>query len=155
VGKPLPVSAGNPHPWSRARARVGQKNPGVTPGVPYCGHNNNPNSNNNNGEGEDIVQCEIEAALECKNLDRERGMAGEAGAESESALHCDIKNSTALLGDFEEVWQKVEKYCERASLMDHLSLGRQSLHVTSTSLSLKSLSLYLTFLLMHTKQIQR
>lgn len=84
------------------------------------GHNNN----NDGGEG-DIVQREIEAALERENLDRERGMAGEAKAEAEAgagASHGDIKNSTALLGDLEEVRQKVEKYRERASLTDHLSV---------------------------------
>jgi altered-inheritance-of-mitochondria protein 13 len=89
--------------------------------------------NNNNGEGEggvDIVQREIEAALERENLDRERRMAGEAGAnaeagaEAESGPHGggDIKNSTALLGDLEEVRQKVEKYHarERASCYQYV-----------------------------------
>jgi len=72
------------------------------------------------------VQREIEAALERENLDRERGMTGEAvadDAEAEGgAVHGDIKNSTVLLGDLEEVRQKVERYRERASLTDHLSV---------------------------------
>ena len=60
----------------------------------------------------DIVQREIEAALERENLDRERGMAGEGAA------HGDVKNSTVLLGDLEEVRQKVDRYRIRASLAD-------------------------------------
>lgn len=86
------------------------------------GHTND--NNNNEGEGVDIVQREIEAALERENLDRERGMAGEADAETdtEGGAHGDIKNSTVLLGDLEEIRQKVEKYRERASLTDHLSV---------------------------------
>ena len=97
------------------------------------GHSHSSNNNNNNassGEGSvDIVQREIEAALERENLDRERGMAGAGGAggeaeaaESGSSSHGDIKNSTALLGDLEEIRQKVEKYRERASLADHSSV---------------------------------
>jgi MICOS complex subunit MIC19 len=75
------------------------------------------------------VRREIEAALERENLDRERGMAGGAdadaagaGAEAESGAHGDIKNSTVLLGDLEEIRQKVERYRERASLTDHLGV---------------------------------
>ncbi|KAI0303448.1 hypothetical protein B0F90DRAFT_1372893 [Multifurca ochricompacta] len=64
-------------------------------------------------DGEDIVRREIEAALERENLDRERGMTGDADE------HGDIKNSTALLGDIEEVRQKVDRYRARASLTDH------------------------------------
>ena len=86
---------------------------------------------NNDGEGVDIVQREIEAALERENLDRERGMAGEANAGAESGSHGDIKNSTALLGDLEEVRQKVEKYRERASLTDHLGVKKAREAVTS------------------------
>ncbi|KAI0003311.1 hypothetical protein BJV74DRAFT_764636 [Russula compacta] len=62
----------------------------------------------------DIVQREIEAALERENLDRERGMAGEATTDA----HGDVKNSTVLLGDLEEVRQKVDRYRFRASLAD-------------------------------------
>ena len=65
------------------------------------------------------MQREIEAALERENLDRERGMAGDADAD---AAHGDVKNSTVLLGDLEEVRQKVDRYRVRASLADHLSV---------------------------------
>lgn len=75
-------------------------------------------------EGVDIVQREIEAALERENLDRERGMAGDTDAEAESGAHGDVKNSTVLLGDLEEVRQKVEKYRERANLTDHLGIKK-------------------------------
>jgi len=63
--------------------------------------------------GVDIVQREIGAALERENLDRERGMTGDAGE------HGDVKNSTVLLGDLEEVRQKVDRYHTRASLTEH------------------------------------
>ncbi|KAF8497122.1 hypothetical protein F5888DRAFT_326512 [Russula emetica] len=90
------------------------------------GHNENNGEGEGEGEGVDIVQREIEAALERENLDRERGMAGMAGdaeAEAESGVaHGDIKNSTMLLGDLEEIRQKVEKYRERVSLTDHLGV---------------------------------
>ena len=77
------------------------------------------------------MQREVEAALERENLDRERGMAGKSegaegapGAESggSHAQHGDIKNSIVLLGDLEEVRQKVERYRERVSLTDHLGV---------------------------------
>ncbi|KAI0290475.1 hypothetical protein BC826DRAFT_1106420 [Russula brevipes] len=73
----------------------------------------------------DIVQREIEAALERENLDRERGMAGDAGtidgeggADAGALPHGDVKNSTVLLGDLEEVRQKVDRYRVRASLAE-------------------------------------
>ena len=65
--------------------------------------------------GVDIVQRELEAALERENLDRERGMTGDAG----DGEHGDVKNSTVLLGDLEEVRQKVDRYRTRASLTEH------------------------------------
>ena len=74
------------------------------------------------------MQREIEAALERENLDRERGMAGDAES---GAAHGDVKNSTALLGDLEEVRQKVERYRERASLADHLGVKEAREAVTS------------------------
>jgi MICOS complex subunit MIC19 len=87
------------------------------------GHGDGKNASEGEGEGVDIVQREIEAALERENLDRERGMAGDADTEAEGGVaHGDIKNSTALLGDLEEVRQKVERYRERASLTDHLGV---------------------------------
>lgn len=89
------------------------------------GRNDNDNNNDNhNGEGVDIVQREIEAALERENLDRERGMAGDAVAADADAdaAHGDVKNSTVLLGDLEEVRQKVDRYRVRASLADHLGV---------------------------------
>ncbi|KAF8479051.1 hypothetical protein DFH94DRAFT_37791 [Russula ochroleuca] len=75
--------------------------------------------------GVDIVQREIEAALERENLDRERGMAGDAttaAAAGADGAHGDVKNSTVLLGDLEEVRQKVDRYRVRASLADHLGV---------------------------------
>jgi hypothetical protein len=48
--------------------------------------------------------------------------AAGAGAGAESGAHGDIKNSTVLLGDLEEIRQKVERYRERASLTDHLGV---------------------------------
>jgi hypothetical protein len=85
---------------------------------------NNSDTKDNDG-GVDIVQREIEAALERENLDRERGMAGDAssldgegGADAGALPHGDVKNSTVLLGDLEEVRQKVDRYRVRASLAE-------------------------------------
>lgn len=79
--------------------------------------------NDKNGEsGVDMVRREIEAALERENLDRERGMAGDADADADAAQHGDVKNSTALLGDLEEIRQKVDRYRVRASLTDHIGV---------------------------------
>ncbi len=50
-------------------------------------------------------------------------MAGDTNADAEGgAAHGDVKNSTALLGDLEEVRQKVDRYRARASLTDHLGV---------------------------------
>ena len=76
-------------------------------------------------EGDDVLRREIEAALERENLDRERGMAGDADE------HGDVKNSTALLGDLEEIRQKVDRYRARASLADHPDVKKASEAVAS------------------------
>ncbi len=76
-------------------------------------------------EGDDVLRREIEAALERENLDRERSMAGDADE------HGDVKNSTALLGDLEEVRQKVDRYRARASLADHPDVKKASEAVAS------------------------
>ncbi|KAF8197383.1 hypothetical protein BJ912DRAFT_953270 [Pholiota molesta] len=60
---------------------------------------------------EELVQHEIEHALEKENLDREAAMAGEAAADDEAAGGAGrVRNSAALLGDLEEVRAKIEKY---------------------------------------------
>ena len=69
------------------------------------------------GGGVDIVRREIEAALERENLDRERSMTGDEG--DGDGAHGDVKNPTVLLGDLEEVRQKVDRYRARASLTEH------------------------------------
>jgi len=76
-------------------------------------------------EGDDALRREIEAALERENLDRERSMAGDADE------HGDVKNSTALLGDLEEVRQKVDRYRARAGLADHPDVKKASEAVAS------------------------
>ena len=76
-------------------------------------------------EGDDVLRREIEAALERENLDRERSMTGDADE------HGDVKNSTALLGDLEEVRQKVDRYRARASLADHPEVKQASGAVAS------------------------
>ncbi|KAF9475331.1 hypothetical protein BDN70DRAFT_883864 [Pholiota conissans] len=58
---------------------------------------------------EEIVQREIERALEKENLDRETGLAGLASSEDEGSVGS-VRNSAALLGDLEEVRAKIEKY---------------------------------------------
>jgi len=76
-------------------------------------------------EGDDVLRREIEGALERENLERERGMTGDADE------HGDVKNSTALLGDLEEVRQKVDRYRTRASLADHPEVKKASEDVAS------------------------
>jgi hypothetical protein len=102
------------------------------------------------------VQREIEAALERENLDRERGMAGDADAD---AAHGDVKNSTVLLGDLEEVRQKVDRYRVRASLADHLSVKEARDAVASCYQYILSLSFghsfIRSFFFLHTERIQQ
>jgi MICOS complex subunit MIC19 len=63
------------------------------------------------GDGDELRRA-MEAALERENIDRERSSDGDDGDGS-------VKNSTVLLGDLEEVRQKVDRYRVRASLVDH------------------------------------
>ncbi|KAI0747766.1 hypothetical protein C8Q80DRAFT_1168335 [Daedaleopsis nitida] len=62
---------------------------------------------------EERVREEIERAMEKENLDRERGMAGEETASDEASPTGSIKSSAALMGDLEELRQKVDKYHAR------------------------------------------
>ncbi|KAI0029404.1 hypothetical protein K488DRAFT_56441 [Vararia minispora EC-137] len=73
------------------------------------------------------VQRQIELALERENLDRERSMAGDASAapEGESTVG-DVKSSVTLLGDLEEIRQKVDRYKIRQDLVDHPDLKAKS-----------------------------
>lgn len=64
------------------------------------------------------MKVEIEQALEKENLDRERGMAGEE-AGSEKAVTGSVKSSTSLLGDMEDIRQKVERFHKRRDLEDN------------------------------------
>lgn len=66
---------------------------------------------------------EIERALEKENLDRERRMAGEDGAFEEAGPAGSVKTSAALMGDLEELRQKVEKYHVRQN-SEELSVVR-------------------------------
>lgn len=66
-------------------------------------------------EEEDQVRQEIEHALEKENLDRERAMAGEE-SESEGEGAGGVKSSTALMGDLEDVRQKIERFQTRRAL---------------------------------------
>ena len=69
-------------------------------------------------EEEDAVRAEIERALEKENLDRERAMAGEAGAADAAAGAGGVKSSAALMGDLEELRQKVERFQTRRALSE-------------------------------------
>lgn len=77
---------------------------------------------------EERVREEIERALEKENLDRERGMAGEESASEDVSAAGSVKSSAALMGDLEELRQKVEKYHTRRSseeLSDVRAKGEQ------------------------------
>lgn len=62
---------------------------------------------------EERVREDIERALEKENLDRERSMAGEDSEAEEPGSAGSVKSSAALMGDLEELRQKVEKYHAR------------------------------------------
>ncbi|KAF8652687.1 hypothetical protein AX16_004192 [Volvariella volvacea WC 439] len=73
-------------------------------------------------EEEDVRQ-QIEAALEKESLDRDRSSAGEVvtsniegGEESDTAVTGSVKHSAALLGDLEELKNKVDKYHAKKGL---------------------------------------
>ncbi|KAJ3554583.1 hypothetical protein NM688_g3032 [Phlebia brevispora] len=66
---------------------------------------------------EDQVRQEIEHALEKENLDRERAMAGEE-SESEEEAAGGVKSSAALMGDLEDVRQKIERFQTRRALSE-------------------------------------
>lgn len=77
---------------------------------------------------EERVREEIVRALEKENLDRERGMAGEESASEDVSAAGSVKSSAALMGDLEELRQKVEKYHTRRSseeLSDVRAKGEQ------------------------------
>lgn len=57
---------------------------------------------------EEEVRSEIERALEKENLDKERPADDEEGSTGS------LKSSAALMGDLEEVRQKVERYHRRS-----------------------------------------
>lgn len=61
------------------------------------------------------MKVEIEQALEKENLDKEREMAGEETGTAEGVTGS-LKSSTSLLGDLEDVRQKVERFHKRKDL---------------------------------------
>ena len=65
-------------------------------------------------EQEAQVRREIEQALEKENLDRDIRMSG----ISENTAG-EVKNSAALLGDMEEIRQKVDRFQSRQQLSQH------------------------------------
>ena len=56
--------------------------------------------------------------MEKENLDRERTMAGDA-SEGDGSGAGEIKSSTVLRGDLEEVAGKIRKYQSRKELTDY------------------------------------
>lgn len=66
-------------------------------------------------EEEDVKQ-EIERALEKENLDRERSMAGEESEAGEDGSAGKVRSSAALLGDLEELREKVDRFQSRKAL---------------------------------------
>lgn len=62
---------------------------------------------------EETVQLEIHRALEKENLDREMGMVSEDGS-----THGGLKTSVALIGDLEEIREKVDRFQTRRQLGD-------------------------------------
>ncbi|GJE97931.1 MICOS complex subunit mic19 [Phanerochaete sordida] len=69
-------------------------------------------------EEEAQVRAEIERALEKENLDRERAMAGAADGADGAGAAGGVKSSAALMGDLEELRQKVERFQTRRALSE-------------------------------------
>ncbi|KAL9714907.1 hypothetical protein Ac2012v2_001567 [Leucoagaricus gongylophorus] len=67
---------------------------------------------------EEHVQGEIERALEKENLDRERAMAGDA-LEGDGSGAGEVRSSTVLRGDLEEVQGKISRYQSRKELTEY------------------------------------
>ncbi|KAH8102821.1 hypothetical protein BXZ70DRAFT_751255 [Cristinia sonorae] len=61
---------------------------------------------------EETIKQEIEQALEKENLDRERALAGEETVD-ESEASGGVKSGAVLLGDLEDLKQKVDRYHKR------------------------------------------
>lgn len=61
---------------------------------------------------------EIERALEKENLDRERAMAGEESQAAEDGSAGSVRSSAALLGDLEELREKVDRFQTRRALSE-------------------------------------
>jgi MICOS complex subunit MIC19 len=81
-------------------------------------------------EGDDELRRVIHLALERENIDRERSSSTGDDATTEEE-HGNVKNSTVLLGDLEEVRQKVDRYRARTSLVDHPQVKMASEAVAS------------------------
>jgi altered-inheritance-of-mitochondria protein 13 len=64
---------------------------------------------------EEAVRKEIEHVLEKENLDREKAMVGETSDEAGSGA---VKSSAALMGDLEEIQNKVDRFRARRDLGD-------------------------------------
>ncbi|KAI0253904.1 hypothetical protein BJV78DRAFT_138330 [Lactifluus subvellereus] len=89
-------------------------------------------------EGDDALRSAIETALERENIDRERSNDDhdhdhdhDGNGTGGAVEHGNVKNSTVLLGDLEEVRQKVDRYRARASLVDHPEVKEASEAVAS------------------------
>lgn len=65
---------------------------------------------------EETVQLEIHRALEKENLDREMSMVEDSGT------HGGLKTGVALLGDLEEIKEKVDRFQTRRQLGDFPSV---------------------------------
>jgi MICOS complex subunit MIC19 len=79
-------------------------------------------------EGDDELRRALQLALERENIDRERSDDATTGIEEE---HGNVKNSTVLLEDLEEVRQKVDRYRARTNLVDHPQVKMASEAVAS------------------------
>ncbi|EKM55821.1 uncharacterized protein PHACADRAFT_256713 [Phanerochaete carnosa HHB-10118-sp] len=81
---------------------------------------------------EEHVREEIEHALEKENLDRERAMAGEESDAVESEGETGrVRSSAALMGDLEELRQKVERFQTRRALHEFPEVQAKSEAVIS------------------------
>ena len=80
---------------------------------------------------EEHVREEIERALEKENLDKERALAGEESAEGAESEAGRVRSSAALMGDLEELRQKVERFQTRRALNEFPEVQAKSAAVVN------------------------
>ena len=78
---------------------------------------------------EEGVQKEIKLALQRENIDREMSLAGRESFDE--VAQGDVRSSTTLMGDLEEIRSKVDRFQARRQLSDYPTLKESGEAVVS------------------------